>query len=58
MGALIGTQAGRELEIVNSFELAGVLDNDSQEWSINQDFFTTRQNQCTSRTGIPALLYG
>lgn len=47
MGALIGTQAGRELEVVNSFELAAVQNPDTNKWSVNHEFFTTRQNQCT-----------
>ncbi|KAK9897723.1 Mov34-domain-containing protein [Cystobasidium minutum MCA 4210] len=45
MGALIGTQAGRELEVVNSFELAAVPNAETKEWNVNHDFFVTRQNQ-------------
>jgi COP9 signalosome complex subunit 6 len=46
MGALIGTQAGRELEIVNSFELAAKQDEETKEWNINHEFFVSRQAQC------------
>lgn len=42
IGALIGVQNGREIEIVNSFELA--LTPDGQD--VNHEFFATRQAQC------------
>lgn len=46
MGALIGIQAGRELEVVNSFEVAAVLNQETKQWSIKHDFFEQRQSQC------------
>lgn len=52
IGALIGTQQGREIEIINSFELA--LSNNGQD--VNHDFFTTRQNQCET-TYHSCILY-
>lgn len=42
LGALLGTQNGREVEIVNTFELA-VEDNGE---SVDHAFFVSRRDQC------------
>ena len=42
LGALLGTQNGREVEIVNTFELA--VEPDMR--TVNQTFFTERREQC------------
>jgi hypothetical protein len=42
LGALLGTQNGREVDIVNSFELA-VEVNDA---SVNHGFLVSRRDQC------------
>jgi len=43
IGALVGTQTGREVEITNSFELAfDVVDG---KVIVNTDYFTTKQDQ-------------
>lgn len=46
MGALLGTQEGREVEIVNSFELA--LDDEAQA-KVDHGFLTSRRDQCERR---------
>lgn len=51
LGALLGTQTGRDVEIVNTFELAMAEDGAV----VDQDFLITRKDQCTSR--IPLLGY-
>lgn len=51
IGALIGVQQGREVEITNSFELA--LSSDGRE--VNQQFFQDRQGQCERRCGCECL---
>ena len=43
IGALLGTQNGREVEIVNSFELA--MENDNI--TVDQGFLVARKDQCT-----------
>lgn len=43
IGALLGTQNGREVEIVNSFELA--MENDDR--TVDQGFLLARKDQCT-----------
>jgi COP9 signalosome complex subunit 6 len=46
IGALVGTQTGREVEITNSFELAfEIVDG---KVIVNVDYFTTKQDQCMS----------
>lgn len=42
MGALLGTQNGREVEIVNTFELAVEADG----ITVDQGFFVARREQC------------
>ena len=44
LGALLGTQNGREVDIVNTFELA--VEGDGR--SIDHAFFTHRRDQCGS----------
>lgn len=44
IGALLGTQNGREVEIVNTFELA--LEETDAE-TLDHGFFVTRRDQCT-----------
>ena len=43
LGALLGTQNGRDVEIVNSFELA--LDDEAQA-KVDHGFLTSRRDQC------------
>lgn len=42
IGALLGTQNGREVEIVNTFELA--MESDGA--TIDTGFFVSRKEQC------------
>lgn len=46
MGALLGTQTGREVEIVNTFELNASEPTKTSEPVIDQDFFVSRRDQC------------
>lgn len=48
LGALLGTQTGRDVEIVNTFELAMAEDGAV----VDQDFLITRKDQCTSRISL------
>lgn len=43
IGALLGTQNGREVEIVNTFELA-VLDDNAE--TVDQEFLVARRDLC------------
>lgn len=45
MGVLLGTQTGRDMSIVNSFELP------PSEGAIDEDFFRTRRDQCECFVG-------
>lgn len=45
LGALLGTQNGREVAIQNSFELNYYID-DADNVKINEEFFVTRREQC------------
>lgn len=45
IGALLGTQNGREVEIVNTFQLA--VDKEDQE-KVDHGFLAARRDQCTS----------
>lgn len=45
VGGLLGTQNGREVEIMNSFEL--VIDAETNK--VDFDYFVTRKEQCQSR---------
>lgn len=42
IGALLGTQNGREVEIVNTFELA--MEDDTE--TVDHGFFIARKDQC------------
>lgn len=56
VGALLGTQSGREVSITNSFEIAlmdaGDVDMDTEgktnAFNVDTDFLETRREQCTS----------
>ena len=48
LGALIGTQKGRNLEIFNSFELQCDVGND-HDVIINREYYTTKEEQCTNQ---------
>lgn len=50
LGALLGTQNGREVEIVNTFELAVVGDDTSL---VDHEFLVSRRDQCA-----PLLVLG
>ena len=43
LGALLGTQNGREVDIVNTFELA-VVENHPE--LVDHDFLISRRDQC------------
>ena len=46
LGALIGQQTGRKIEVMNSFELvADIVDG---EIVINMDYYTLKEEQCKS----------
>lgn len=54
MGALLGTQNGREVEIVNTFELAAAEDTSGTESAnviVDREFLTSRTLQCEARLG-------
>lgn len=44
IGALIGKQTGRNLEIMNSFEL--VFDKIEGDIVIDKDYYSTKEQQC------------
>lgn len=44
LGALIGKQKGRNIEIMNSFEL--VFDNIESDIIIDKDYYHTKEEQC------------
>jgi COP9 signalosome complex subunit 6 len=46
VGALLGTQAGRTVAVVNSFELA--LAQEAVEPAFDLEFFSRRREQCES----------
>jgi len=48
LGALLGTQIGREVEIVNSFELAWQGDG-----KIDHEFLNCRKDQCMQWIYLP-----
>lgn len=43
IGALLGTQTGKDVEIVNTFELA--MDDENAE-KVNHAFLVSRKEQC------------
>jgi hypothetical protein len=45
VGVLLGQQTGREVSIVNSFELVYF---DNHDIKLDEEFFTTRREQCKS----------
>jgi len=45
IGALLGSQTGRDVSIVNSFELVYLVDG---KVIIDDEFFKDRREQCTS----------
>lgn len=49
LGALLGTQNGREVEIVNTFELA--VENNGE--SVDHSFLVSRRDQCTYLCQLP-----
>lgn len=49
LGALLGTQNGREVEIVNTFELA--VENNGE--SVDHTFFVSRRDQCKYLCQLP-----
>lgn len=50
LGALLGTQNGREVEIVNTFELA--MEDDGT--TVDAGFLVARRDQCTSLFSAPS----
>jgi COP9 signalosome complex subunit 6 len=54
LGALLGTQTGREVEIVNTFELA-VEDNDEDK--VDHGFLVSRRDQCMYHACNTLLIY-
>ncbi len=59
LGALLGTQSGREVEIVNTFELA--VDPDTLQ--VDHEFLVSRRDQCKQGMnsyiiGAPSKPYG
>ena len=52
IGALLGTQNGREVEIVNSFELAMEADGKT----VDQGFLVARKDQCTYLSSALSLV--
>jgi COP9 signalosome complex subunit 6 len=55
LGALIGTQKGRNLEIFNSFELQfDVIDGNIV---INRDYYNTKEEQCSNIVILTSLFH-
>ena len=52
IGALLGTQNGREVEIVNTFELAMEKD----KVNLDHGIFTARREQCECLPSHPSVL--
>jgi hypothetical protein len=50
IGALLGSQTGRDVSIVNSFELVYTLD---EKVVIDDEFFKDRREQCEWRLWHP-----
>lgn len=49
VGGLLGTQTGRDIEIMNSFEIVvnSATDADgNEELKVDHEYFTTRREQC------------
>lgn len=46
VGGLLGTQVGREVEIMNTFELVINKAEDSDELTVDHGYFVTRAEQC------------
>jgi COP9 signalosome complex subunit 6 len=44
VGALLGTQAGRDVEVMNSFEV--VVNNEDGVLKLDHAYFVTRRDQC------------
>ena len=44
LGALIGQQKGRKIEVMNSFEL--VFDTIDGDIVVNMDYYQTKEGQC------------
>lgn len=45
VGALLGTQAGRDVEVMNSFEV--VVNDEDGQLKLDHGYFVTRRDQCT-----------
>lgn len=52
VGALLGTQAGRDVEIMTSFEVVA-QPTDSGALELDHAYFVTRRDQCRSRSLFP-----
>ena len=50
LGALLGRQSGRDVEITNSYELA--YDLVDERIHINNEYFVTKQEQCKWFIGL------
>lgn len=47
IGALIGKQKGRNIEVMNAFELK--FDKSDNDIIINQEYYSTKEQQCMHR---------
>jgi len=47
IGALLGVQTGRSIEIINSFELVYTVDAHGRV-QLDNEYFATKQEQCLS----------
>ena len=54
VGALLGTQVGRDIQVMNTFEL--VVDNKSGSLALDHAYFVTRADQCQSRRARQATI--
>lgn len=53
IGALIGKQTGRNIEIMNSFEL--VFDRIEGDIVIDKDYYSTKEQQCNFNLRISLI---
>lgn len=53
MGGLLGTQEGRDIEIMNTFEL--VIEETDGKTLIDFGYFVTRKDQCERRSANSSL---
>ena len=56
MGALLGQQTGRVVDISNCFEIS--FTDQPSGWHMNEAFFQRKQDQCVHFSALPCRLPG